>query len=91
MCAATMRPMAVDAAGDMSGSNPPTLHRAAQPDLLTIAAIAIAATVITDVIHEGLGHGGMWLQAGIRWRFLQCTLNVARTLVWWRRAGHSPI
>jgi hypothetical protein len=64
MYAATMRPMAVDAAGNMTGSNPPTLHRAAQPDRLTIAAIAIAATVITDVIHEGLGHGGMCVATG---------------------------
>lgn len=28
-------------------------------DLLTLIAIAIVATVITNVIHEGLGHGGM--------------------------------
>ena len=38
------------------------------PDLLpnkwTIAAIAICATVITDFIHEGLGHGGMCVATG---------------------------
>jgi hypothetical protein len=40
------------------------LHAATQPDRLTIAAIAIAATVIADVIHEGLGHGGMCAATG---------------------------
>ncbi len=48
----------------MSRSNPLTLSRSRQPDLLTIAAVAIVATVITDVIHEGLGHGGMCLATG---------------------------
>jgi len=48
----------------MTEFNPPTLHEATQPDRLTIAAIAIIATVITDVIHEGLGHGGMCLATG---------------------------
>jgi hypothetical protein len=40
-------------------SNPPCVSEATKPDLLTIAAIAIVATAITDFIHEGLGHGGM--------------------------------
>jgi len=57
--------MAVNAA-DITGPNPSTLHEATQPDLLTIAAIAIAATVIADVIHEGLGHGGMCVATGER-------------------------
>ncbi len=35
-------------------------------DLWTIAAIAISAAVITDVIHEGLGHGGMCVATGGR-------------------------
>ncbi|MGB7845785.1 MAG: hypothetical protein WBL63_09240 [Candidatus Acidiferrum sp.] len=35
-------------------------------DLWTIAAIAISAAVITDIIHEGLGHGGMCVAAGAR-------------------------
>jgi hypothetical protein len=35
-----------------------------RPDLLTIAAIAIAVTSIADVIHEGLGHGGMCIATG---------------------------
>ncbi len=57
--------MAVNAA-DITGTNLSTLHEATQPDLLTIAAIAIAATVIADVIHEGLGHGGMCVATGGR-------------------------
>jgi len=40
-------------------SNPPRL-----PDLWTIAAIAVCATVIVDFIHEGLGHGGMCIGTG---------------------------
>src|ERR1700688_3698743 len=40
-------------------SNPPRL-----PDLWTIAAIAVCATVIADFIHEGLGHGGMCVATG---------------------------
>jgi len=59
-----MQPMAVNASGDIAGSNASTLHEATQPDLLTIAAIAIAATVITDFIHEGIGHGGMCAATG---------------------------
>src|SRR5260370_22017156 len=48
----------------MTEFNPPTLHEATQRDLLTIAAIAIIATVITDFIHERLAHGGMCLATG---------------------------
>src|ERR1700686_1165656 len=59
-----MRRMAVNAARDVTGSNPSTLREATQPDLLTIVAIAIAATVIADFIHEGVGHGGMCAAAG---------------------------
>jgi len=59
-----MQPMAVNAASDIAGSNASPLHEATQPDLLTIAAIAIAATVITDFIHEGIGHGGMCAATG---------------------------
>jgi hypothetical protein len=33
-------------------------------DLLTVAAIAVCAAVITDLIHEGLGHGGMCVATG---------------------------
>jgi hypothetical protein len=40
------------------------LREATKPDLLTVAAIAIAATVIADFIHEGLGHGGMCIATG---------------------------
>ena len=56
--------MAVNAARDITGSNSSTLREAAQPDLLNIVAIAIAAAVIADVIHEGLGHGGMCAATG---------------------------
>jgi hypothetical protein len=41
--------------------NPPRLL-----DLWTIAAIAVSAAVITDFIHEGLGHGGMCLATGAK-------------------------
>jgi hypothetical protein len=34
------------------------------PDLWTIAAIGIVATVITDFIHEGIGHGGTCIATG---------------------------
>jgi hypothetical protein len=40
-----MQPMAVNAASEIAGSNASTLHEVTQPGLLTIAAIAIAATV----------------------------------------------
>jgi hypothetical protein len=40
-------------------SSPPRLL-----DLWTVAAIAISATVITDFIHEGLGHGGFCVATG---------------------------
>jgi len=58
-----MQRMALNAAPGFSGSNPPS-PAATRPDWLTIAAIAIAATVITDVIHEGFGHGGMCVVTG---------------------------
>ena len=48
----------------MAEFNPSVSQDATQPDLLTIAAIAIVATVITDLIHEGLGHGGMCIVTG---------------------------
>jgi hypothetical protein len=44
-------------------SRPPS-REATKPDLLTIAAIAIVATVIANFIHEGLGHGGMCVATG---------------------------
>jgi hypothetical protein len=44
-------------------SSPPSLPDSS-PDLWTIAAIAVSATVITDFIHEGLGHGGMCVATG---------------------------
>lgn len=42
----------------------PPSREAARPDLLTIAAVATVAAVITDFIHEGLGHGGMCVATG---------------------------
>jgi hypothetical protein len=47
-------------------SSRPRLPETTKPDLLTIAAIAIVATVIGDLIHEGLGHGGMCVATGGR-------------------------
>jgi len=51
-------------AGDITGPNPQTLREVTQPDLWTIAAIAIVASAIADVIHEGIGHGGMCAATG---------------------------
>ena len=62
--AATIQRMPGNATRDISGSGPPTLAEAVRPDLWTVAAIAIAATVISNVIHEGLGHGGMCVASG---------------------------
>lgn len=45
-------------------TSPPHLREESKPDLLTVAAIAIVATVIADCIHEGLGHGGMCIATG---------------------------
>ena len=59
--------VAKDAAKDATAeSSPPRSAEATRPDLLTIAAIAIVATVIGDFIHEGLGHGGMCVATGGR-------------------------
>jgi hypothetical protein len=57
--------MSANAAKDApaESSRPPS-REATKPDLLTIAAIAIVAAVITDFIHEGLGHGGMCVATG---------------------------
>ena len=35
-----------------------------KPDVLTLAAITIVATAITNFLHEGLGHGGMCIATG---------------------------
>src|SRR5208337_4685513 len=47
-------------------SGRPRSGEATLPDLWTVAAIAIVAAVVTDFIHEGLGHGGMCLATGGR-------------------------
>jgi len=56
--------MAVNSARDITESNPSRLQAASHYDLFTIVAIAMVATVITDLIHEGLGHGGMCVATG---------------------------
>ena len=60
------RMSANDARDATTESRAPHLLEATKPDLLTIAAIAIVATVIADFIHEGLGHGGMCVATGGR-------------------------
>ena len=63
--AATIRRMSANAAKDATAeSSRPPSREATKPDLLTIAAIAIVATVLTDFIHEGLGHGSMCVATG---------------------------
>ena len=59
--------MSADAAKDATAesSHPPS-RQATKPDLLTIGAIAIVATVIANFIHEGLGHGSICVATGGR-------------------------
>ena len=38
----------------------------AKPDLLTLAAVAIVAYAVANVIHEGLGHAGTCVLVGGR-------------------------
>jgi hypothetical protein len=47
-----------------SESAPSSSGEASKLDQLTIAAIAIIATVIEDFLHEGIGHGGMCIATG---------------------------
>jgi hypothetical protein len=56
--------MAVNSAGLKTGSDESKLLEPTRPDLLTIVAIAISATVIANFIHEGIGHGGMCAATG---------------------------
>ena len=63
--AATMRRMAANPEKDLTAEpGAPRLREAIKPDLLAVAVITIAATVIADFIHEGLGHGGMCVATG---------------------------
>jgi hypothetical protein len=55
--------MAVSSTTGASGSPPPA-HDSSHPDTATIVAIAIIATAITSLIHEGIGHGGMCVATG---------------------------
>jgi hypothetical protein len=57
--------MSTNVARDATAESNPACEPT-HPDLLTVAAIAIAATVIADLIHEGLGHGGMCVATGGR-------------------------
>ena len=62
-----MRRMSGNAAKDTTAeSRSPRSPEATKPDLLTVAAITIVATVIANLIHEGLGHGGMCVATGGR-------------------------
>jgi hypothetical protein len=56
--------MYVDSDADPKGSDGSRAQATTQPDLLTVVAIAVAATAIASVIHEALGHGGMCVAAG---------------------------
>lgn len=47
-----------------SSTSPSGSPRGGSPDTLTIIAIAIVATVVADVLHEGVGHGGACLLTG---------------------------
>jgi hypothetical protein len=58
-----MQRMDATASKDATAESHP-LREATKPDLLTVAAVAIAATVIAGFIHEGLGHGGMCIATG---------------------------
>ncbi len=58
-----MPPMTIRSAADSTDFLPKS-QEATYPTLSTIIAIAIAATVITNLIHEGLGHGGMCIATG---------------------------
>ncbi len=60
-----MQRMSPDAAKDATtGSRPPFSRELTHPDLWTVAAIAIVATAISTLIHEGVGHGGMCIATG---------------------------
>jgi hypothetical protein len=79
----------------MLGNSNPTLagERLKETAIPLLAPLlTIAATVITDVIHVGLGLGGMCVATVAQpWSFLPYTSNAARNLGWWGRAAHSPI
>ena len=64
--AATIRRMAETSGDATAGSHPPRMREAGTPDRFTVVAVAVAAAVIANVIHEGIGHGGMCLATGGR-------------------------
>ena len=53
-------------AGSNQTSNTSGAPAGTKPDLWTIAAIAVVASVMANVIHEGLGHGGVCVATGGR-------------------------
>jgi hypothetical protein len=55
-----MQRVVINAAPNMSAESRPQ----GLPDLWTLAATAVVATVITNVIHEGIGHGGVCVAIG---------------------------
>ncbi|MDB4946961.1 MAG: hypothetical protein JWP97_6495 [Labilithrix sp.] len=50
----------------MTDDHHPLQGRAERADLLTVAAIGVLAYVVSNVVHEGLGHGGACLAVGGR-------------------------
>jgi len=56
--------MAINDSKEIADPVPSRLRAVTQPHLLTVTAIAIAATAIADFIHEGLGHGGICIATG---------------------------
>lgn len=59
---ATIAPVNTGVDAPLASAPQPLLRKA--PDVWTISAIAIVAYVIADVIHEGIGHGGMCILTG---------------------------
>ncbi|MGH9866023.1 MAG: hypothetical protein ACRD4H_11470, partial [Candidatus Acidiferrales bacterium] len=58
----TIAPVNTSMNAPPASASEPSLH--ATPDVWTISAIAVVAYVIADIIHEGLGHGGMCVLTG---------------------------
>ncbi len=65
--AARIQRMAADDVKDSTvESSASRLRETTEPDLLTIVAISVVASVVANIIHEGLGHGGMCVATGLR-------------------------
>lgn len=61
-----MHRMPVNPGNGATATDPSISLTASRPDLLTVAAITIVATVVANLIHEGLGHGGMCIATGLQ-------------------------